>query len=107
MKTISLWLFFLKQSKGIITSPFFARMSAVRSACMLTETRIYPSERYKNTRPEHEHTVTKPQAEMYKPYGFYSLLSANHGYTAVKILTNLYGLTTTFGMNSVRTIGSQ
>ena len=42
-----------------------------------------------------------------RPYGFYSLWSANHGYTVVQILANPYGITATFGTNSVRTIGSQ
>ena len=54
---------------------------------------------------ENEHAATKPQDDM--PYGFYSLLSATHGNRAVKILANPYGLTTTFGTNSVRTIDSQ
>ena len=54
---------------------------------------------------ENEHAATKPQDDM--PYEFYSLLSATHGNRAVKILANSYGLTITFGTNSVRTIGSQ
>ena len=49
----------------------------------------------------------KPRADMCNLYGFYSLLSANHGYTAEQILANLYRLTTSFGTNSVQTIGSQ
>ena len=56
---------------------------------------------------ENEHAATKPQDDVYKLYEFYSILSATHGNRAVKILANLYGLTTIFGTNSVRTIGSQ
>ena len=56
---------------------------------------------------ENEHAATKPQDDVYKLYEFYSILSATHGNRAVKILANLYGLTTTFGTNSVRTIGIQ
>ena len=56
---------------------------------------------------ENKHAPTKPQDDMCKPYEVYSELSATPGNKAVQILANLYGLTTTFGTNSVRTIVSQ
>ena len=48
---------------------------------------------------KNKHTASKPQADIYKPYEFYSLLSATLGYKAVQILANPYGLTTTFVTN--------
>ena len=60
----------------MITSSLFVRISAVRTACMLTKTKIYTSERqiYKHSpevvlEPEtfctkYEHAATKPQADM-------------------------------------------
>ena len=70
-------------------------MSAVCPHNMLTTLA-----RYKNQHPpgavlepgtfctENVHSTIKPQDDMYKPYKFYSLLSATHGNRAVQILAN-------------------
>ena len=57
---------------------------------MFTEIWICPKEIYKKPTPEavlkpetfctkYKHAATDPQADMYNPYEFYSILSVTHG----------------------------
>ena len=106
MITISPYLHFFETPKKYNHFTIFCQnfgCAHSTHACSHKSRNSQAKERYKNTRPELSSNLklsaqnTNTQAVTYKPYRFYSLLSANHQYTAVQTLANSHGLTTTYG----------